>query len=115
MTVQPDQPEPVTRIALEGRLDSAHVARVEEQFTAQVAQGGRHALVDLSQVVFLASMGVRMLLGNAKSLLADGAQMVLYGASPEVTYVIEASGIGTVVPVAQSEEEALAMMSAWRM
>ena len=110
-----DQPGDVTRIALEGRLDTASVGRIEEQFTAQVAQGGKHALVDLSQVVFLASMGVRMLLGNAKALVAGGAQMVLYGANPAVAEVIEATGIGEVLPVAQSEEEALAIMASWRM
>lgn len=115
MTEQPDQPGEINRIALEGRLDSAHVGRIEEQFAAQVGQGGRHALVDLSQVVFLASMGIRMLLGSAKSLAGGGARMVLYGASPEVTEVIETTGIGAVLPVAESEAEALAIMSAWRM
>ena len=115
MTEQPDQPGDVTRIALEGRLDSARVAGIEEQFAAQVAAGGKHALVDLSQVVFLASMGIRMLLGSARRLTAGGAQMVLYGATPEVQEVIETTGIGAVLPLAQSEEEALAIMSSWRM
>ncbi len=115
MTEQPDQPGEINRIALEGRLDSAHVGRIEGQFAAQVGQGGRHALVDLSQVVFLASMGIRMLLGSAKALTAGGARMVLYGASPEVTEVIETTGIGAVLPVAESEAEALAIMSSWRM
>ena len=115
MTERPDGPGEVTRFALEGRLDSANVGRIEEHFTAQLVQSGKHALVDLSQVAFLASMGVRMLLGTAKSLYAGGANMVLYGANPAVTEVIETMGIDAVLPVAQSEAEALAMMSAWRM
>lgn len=41
--------------------------------------------------------------------------MVLYGASPEVTEMIEATGIGAILPVAESEAEAPAIMSAWRM
>ena len=52
---------------LRGRLDTPGVDRVEAKFTSAVVPEARNTVVDLSEVAFIASMGLRMFIGLAKS------------------------------------------------
>ncbi len=60
--------EDIARIKLRGRLDTPGVDGIETKFTASVLPDGRNAVVDLSEVSFIASMGLRMFIGIAKAL-----------------------------------------------
>jgi anti-sigma B factor antagonist len=69
-------------------------------------------LVDLSQVSFLASMGIRMLITGARSLKAKGARVVLFGATDLVQGVLENVSLDQIVPIVSTQEEALAQLAA---
>ncbi len=111
MSVQVGEVDGVKKVALSGRLDSAGASAVEIPFSAAILPAGRSTAVDLSQVTFLASLGIRMLLTTARSLASKGGRLVIYGATPAVAEVLETSGIGEIVPVAMSEAEALAAIA----
>ena len=49
----------LTHVALSGRLDLDGVKEIEMEFTATVTNPGKPTLVDLSQVTFIASLGMR--------------------------------------------------------
>jgi anti-sigma B factor antagonist len=97
----------VTRVALEGRLDTAGVSLIELPFSAQVG-GGKHVIVDLSGVTFLASLGVRMFISTGRVAAARGAKMVLCAPTPEVAEIIDVMGLGEVLPVVADEGAAFA-------
>jgi anti-sigma B factor antagonist len=99
----------VTLLKLEGRLDTVGATRVEVQFNASAVSPGRPALVDLTGVTFLASLGIRMLVTAARSLTGRGAKLVLFGASPSVSEVIEISGLSRLLLIAPSQAEALSL------
>jgi anti-sigma B factor antagonist len=101
----------VRKIALSGRLDSAGVDVIETRFTAATVPVGANILVDLSQVAFLASLGVRMFISTTRALSWKGAKMVLFGANPAVMETIETMGFDDIVPVVPSEAEALALLA----
>jgi anti-anti-sigma factor len=63
--------------------------------------------VDLSGVTFLASMGIRTFLANAKSLERRGAAMALFAASPLVTEVLTSVGIEQLIPILATLDAAL--------
>ncbi len=67
----------VKLIQLDGRLDLQGVMEVELKFTAYAASEKAGVVVDLSQVPFLASIGLRMLLTSAKAVQKRGGKMVL--------------------------------------
>lgn len=98
------------RVALHGRLDALGAEEIGTPFTAAVASGGKHALVDLSGVAFLSSLGIRLLLAVARPLQRRGARMVLFGAQGQVREVLEAVSIDGVVPVVADEQAALALV-----
>src|SRR5262245_15016047 len=99
--------ENITRVKLRGRLDSHGVDQVEAKFTASVAASGRNALVDLSELAFIASMGLRMFIGVKKAVARRGAKMILYAPQPQVNDVFATSSMGLIIPIVENEAEAL--------
>ena len=111
MDVQHTDVGDVRKVILAGRLDSAGVDLIELRFGAVVVPAGKNTVVDMSEVSFMASLGVRMLLSTARALSRKGAKLALFGATPAVMEVIETMGFNDIVPVAPSELEALAFVA----
>ncbi len=63
-------------------------------------------ITDLSEVNFLASIGIRLLMMNAKSIAALGGKVVLLSPSPEVKSVLEITGIPAIIPIYDGYESA---------
>lgn len=101
----------VKRVLLVGRLDTAGVDLVETRFSAGVTAGGRNTMLDLSELEFLASLGVRMLISTARALHGSGGRLVMYGARENVADVIETMGLDEIIPAVATEAEALARLS----
>ncbi len=101
----------VTKAELAGRLDTSNVNRVESSFLAGIVPKGQHTVVDLSQVTFIASLGIRMLLSAARVLSRQGARLVMYGASPGIMEIIETTALSDIIPVLPSEAAAIAAVS----
>jgi anti-anti-sigma factor len=97
-------------IALHGRLDTPGVGAIETRFAAAASR--KNALVDLSEVTFLASMGIRMLLTAARGLKLSGHRLVLFGAPTLVGEVLENSGLNQILPVAPDEATARQILAA---
>lgn len=72
------------KVVLHGRLDAAGVGQIEQRLLATVASHARNTVVDLGDVAFISSLGIRMLLGAAEALKPGRATLVLYGAQPLV-------------------------------
>ncbi len=102
---------PVTCARLQGRLDAAGADRIGLRFTAHVAAPGRDAIIDLSGVSFVASMGLRLLITTARSLHQKGRRMVLFGASEGVQGVLDDVALDQIMPVVATEALALAALS----
>lgn len=98
-------------ITLSGRLDTAGVDAVETRFVAITSAGGRHALVDLSGVEILTSMGIRMLLSTARSMSGRHTKLVLFGARDLVRDVLDIAAIDSLVPHAADEAAARALLA----
>jgi anti-anti-sigma factor len=102
----------VTKVALDGRLDTAGVGAIETMFTAMIVPAGRPAIVDLADVSFLASLGVRMFISTARSAAAKGGRVVFFAATPAVSEIIDTMGLAEIIDVVGTEAEALALAQA---
>lgn len=108
-----DVNESFRRIALSGRLDGRGTEEIAAKFAALSAGAKQRVLVDLTGLSFLASIGIRAVLSNAKTLQQNGGRMVLFvGANSAVTKTLEATGIDALIPTfadaAEAEKAALA-------
>ncbi|MRW93933.1 STAS domain-containing protein [Duganella sp. FT80W] len=108
-----DVNDTLRRVALTGRLDIAGTDAIALQFTALTAAAHQRAVVDLSAVDFLASIGIRAIVANARAMQARGSRMVLFvGDNAPVAKTLSTTGIDAVIPMfsdlAQADEAALA-------
>ena len=101
----------ITHVSIHGRLDIDGVNAVADRFTFETAARRRATLVDLSHVTFIASLGMGMLVGAAKSLNRHGAKMVLLAPNALVHESLHAAGIDSVIPIARVEDEAKALLA----
>ncbi len=96
------------RVTLAGRLDMLGAEAITLRFASLTAVTSRRVIVDLRAVSFLASVGIRELISNAKAVAQRGGRMVLLvGGNDLVAKTLEATGIGAIVPIYSSEAEAL--------
>jgi anti-anti-sigma factor len=98
----------ILKVGLHGRMDIAGVDAIALQLTALTAPMGRRVIVDLSGVDFLASIGVRAILQNARAMGLRGGAMAVCCARPVVTQVLESAGVGNVVAVCPNLDAARA-------
>ena len=102
----------IVKITLEGRLDTPGVDQVETRFTASLVPGGKNAVVDMSGVDFIASMGIRMFIAVARSLAAKKAKLALCGPNELVSEVFDNVSLSDIIPICANEDEALAALNA---
>lgn len=99
-----------TVVSLSGRLDTLGVEAIETAFNAAVVTRRVDAIVDLSAVEFLSSMGVRMLLTAAKALQRAEARLVLAAPGPLVDGALRHSSLAQVIRVAADRDAAAAWL-----
>jgi anti-sigma B factor antagonist len=101
----------LVRVRLSGRLDTQGVDRVETRFVASLVPGANSAIVDLSEVDFVSSMGIRMLVSAARTLKTRQAALAVFGAPERVNQVFEAISLSKLLPICSTEQEALAAVA----
>ncbi len=102
----------IDRVALAGRLDSASVEAVDRSLAALAAVRAARILVDLSQVSFLASIGIRSLISAARALRKHGGRIALLNPQPAVKEVLRATAVESIIPVFRDLDAASAALKA---
>src|SRR5215813_4651709 len=93
-------------IKLLGKLDINGTGAIETKFAGYCSGDSVRVIVDVSDVEFLASIGIRLLMLTAKSLISRGGKMILLNPIPEVQNVLEVTGIPAIIPIYSSIESA---------
>jgi anti-anti-sigma factor len=101
-----DVNEDLRRIILSGRLDTAGSEEIARPF-AELTQSAKGVVVYLSEVRFLSSMAIGVLMKGAKSVNAMGGRLALHVAENEVIIrTLESTGINELIPTFQDAQEA---------
>lgn len=104
-----DETGTTAQIVLSGRLDIVG-ADVVALPLATLSGAKTALLVDMANVTFLASIGIRHLVVSAKSLGRRGGKLILLNPSPIVTEVLTTSGVVSLMSIARSLDEAQAIL-----
>ena len=83
------------------------VARVRSAFHEVLRDGWSNVLVDLSDVGFVDSAGLGVLIGLQRRCREAGGSCVLVAASDDVGRLVVASGLEGVLPMSASVERAV--------
>ena len=105
-----DGPEDRTCVKLSGALDLAGVQQVELRLTALVVGRRRNAVVDMSAVDGIASLGIGMLLSIGRAVAGNGCRLLLVAPQANVLEVLRrmrVDGVLSIVPDHASAEAEL--------
>jgi len=99
----------ILRVVLEGRLDIQGAAVIDLRLNV-LAGSEKYLLVDLRNVSFIGSMGIRSLVIPAKTLNRRGGKMALLAPVPMVEEVLTASRINEIIPIVTDLESATSVL-----
>jgi anti-anti-sigma factor len=105
-----DLPVGVTKIVLSGDLDAKGSNEIDLQFQA-IASSRPKVVVDLSQVGFLASIGIRTLMLAAKANGRKGGKLVLLDPAEPVHKVLTTCGADSVLAIVHGFDVAVAAVA----
>lgn len=86
-------------IEMIGRLDLQGGLDIEAEFRQHAETEKAGILVDMSNVDFISSNGMRLLISNAKELAKQGGKMVLYHPVDLVQNALETAGFNQLIPI----------------
>jgi anti-anti-sigma factor len=99
----------ITRVALDGKLDIAGAQAVDLKMNI-VAGSAKKLLIDLQNVSFLGSMGLRSIVLPARAVHNRGGKVVLFAPGEMVESVLKTSGIDSMLPIFHDMPSALAAL-----
>lgn len=95
-------------VKIKGRLDASTAPVLDKKFLELVESGEKNYLINMGEMDYISSVGLRVLLVLAKKAKAMAGRVVLCQLQEQVYEVFEISGFTTIFSVFQDEGEALA-------
>jgi anti-anti-sigma factor len=98
-------------LVLRGRVDTGTAAALEKACLATIEAGSRRLLLDLAEVDFVSSAGLRVFLVAAKRLGSLDGRLALCRLGKAVADVLALSGFDRILITAPTRGEALARIN----
>jgi anti-sigma B factor antagonist len=99
-------------VVVKGRLDAGSSEKAEEQINRVLDAGGRSLLVNLCDLDYISSSGLRVLLAALKRLKKDGGTLRIACAQPQILEVFTMAGFHRIFSLFPDEAAALAGFAA---
>jgi anti-sigma B factor antagonist len=97
----------ITVVALRGRLDTLWAGDMESSFNA-IASSKQAVVLDLSEVSFLGSLGMRLFVHGGTTVLRRGGKFAILSPDPNITKVLKVAAIDSLMPILPDRAAALA-------
>ena len=107
MQIMEEQKDNVFIFKISGRLDSNTSPEFEEKVTGAIEDGSYQMIIDLENLEYLSSAGLRVLLKTTKMLKNEDGRLVLCSLADYVREVFEISGFDTFLPIVGNFDEVL--------
>ncbi|MER6187245.1 STAS domain-containing protein [Streptomyces sp. NPDC001652] len=102
--------EDVALITVQGYLDVDTATEFQHHLANQLHHGRRHFLLDLSQVPFMDSSGMNIILRVYQEARQLPGSVHIISPTPAVRRILDLTGVSITVPVSESVEEALTLV-----
>jgi len=107
MEITQTQNGEVLIFAIQGKLDSLTSKTFEGRLIPPIEQGNKKILLDFSEMDYISSAGLRVLLLAARLLSDSDGKIALCGLKPSIKSVFDIAGFSAVFPIFPSLPEAL--------
>ena len=106
--VKTERKDDVLSIWVGGRLDGSNSEEFEADVKGAIAAGDRAVVLDLADLAYVSSSGLRAILLTAKTLWDREAEFVICSVPRSVLEVLEISGFDKLITVQPDRHDALA-------
>jgi anti-sigma B factor antagonist len=110
MDIREERKEGFLILSLEGRLDTNNSKIFEEKIFKLIDQGETRLVIDLSQVDYVSSAGLRGFLLASKRLSPGRGRIVFCSLQEPVKEVFDIVGFFSIFSISQSQDEALKLL-----
>ena len=107
MEIQTRKESKTMIISVKGRIDAVTAPGLEKNLFHLIAQGETALLLNLKEVDYISSAGLRIILAAAKQLKAKSGELFIAGLQGSVRDVFQMSGFYSIFKIFESEVEAL--------
>jgi anti-sigma B factor antagonist len=97
----------IVEINISGRLDAATSSDAESVITGVIDNNHSKILINLENLTYISSAGLRVLLVAAKEMKAKSGKIILCSLIDNVKSVFEISGFSIIFEICSTKEEAL--------
>lgn len=94
-------------VSVKGRLDAVTSPVLEKDLTELMAAGEKFLVVDLGDLDYISSAGLRTILATTKKLKEKQGKLLLASLKSVVKEVFEISGFSSIIPIFESVDSAL--------
>ena len=95
-------------VAVEGRIDGSTADEFHGQLLASIESGETRVLLDFSDLTYINSAGLRIVLVAARRLKEGNGQFAICGLTENVASVFKISGFETIIKIFPDQGAALA-------
>lgn len=106
--IETDRKDNVLTVKVKGRVDGSNANDFQNKIKDSVTSKDQVVMLDMAELSYISSAGLRVVLMVAKSLEQRKAKFMLYSLSDSIKEVFEISGFDKVIKVHASRKEALA-------
>ncbi len=98
---------PLITLELKGRMDAITSDQLDGTISILIDQKESQFVIDFSQLEYISSSGLRVLLIAAKKLKNADGQLVLCSLNDQIKTIFDISGFSSIFSIVQSRKEAL--------
>jgi anti-anti-sigma factor len=107
MVIHEEKKDGFLVLSLEGRLDAISSKVFEEKVLAVIDGGETRFVIDLSQLDYVSSAGLRVFLLASKRLTRSGGKFAICSLQEPVKQVFDIVGFYSILSISDSKDEAL--------
>ena len=107
MDISEDRKADTVVLALSGRLDSTTANTFEKKLLSQIESGERRFVINLAQLDYISSSGLRVFLLAAKRLNSANGKILFCSLQSPVREVFDIAGFSSVFSIYGSDDDAI--------
>lgn len=92
-------------VQLQGEVDHHAAAEIRTKVDAYIMGSNvKYLVMDFSQVSFMDSSGIGMVMGRYQNMKRLGGEICMIGVNPGVKRILDMSGLAGIIPVYENQE-----------
>ncbi len=111
MDISEDRKADAVVLALSGKLDATTAKAFENKILTVIDSGAQRLVVDLAQLDYVSSSGLRVFLLAAKRLQATNGKITLCGLQDQIRPVFDLAGFSSIISIYGSRDDAIKALS----